>query len=234
MDRKIGVLGGMGPMASQLFYRYVTEMTDAACDQDHVRMVICSDAAMPDRTGAILSGEYDQVYRRMLDDAKMLENCGCEAIAITCNTAHFFGDMMAGSLNIPIIHMIRETAAKIAKEDPGAKVAVLATDGTVKTGLYQKHMEEAGLQAYVPEPEIQKEVMHQIYDRIKSGLPWDPESWRRIENAVTSAGCRRAVLGCTELPIIKEDNHLGDFYIDPMRILAEKVILFSGKKLKIG
>ena len=37
MDKKIGVIGGMGPMASQLFYKYVTEMTDAACDQEHVR-----------------------------------------------------------------------------------------------------------------------------------------------------------------------------------------------------
>ena len=159
MDKKIGVIGGMGPMASQLFYKYVTEMTDAACDQEHVRMIIYSDSGMPDRTGAILKGEYDEVYSRMLDDARTLQNCGCEAIAITCNTAHFFGDMIADKLSIPIIHMIKETTAKIAEEEPGAKVAVLATDGTIKTGLYQKHMEAAGLVPYAPEPEIQKEVM---------------------------------------------------------------------------
>ena len=126
MDKKIGVIGGMGPMASQLFYKYVTEMTDAACDQEHVRMIIYSDSGMPDRTRAILKGEYDEVYSRMLDDARTLQNCGCEAIAITCNTAHFFGDMIADKLSIPIIHMIKETTAKIAEEEPGAKVAVLA------------------------------------------------------------------------------------------------------------
>ena len=65
MDKKIGVLGGMGPMASQLFYKLVTEKTAADCDQDHVRMVIYSDASMPDRTGAILSGEYDKVYSQL-------------------------------------------------------------------------------------------------------------------------------------------------------------------------
>lgn len=232
MDRKIGVIGGMGPMASQLFYKYVTEMTDAACDQEHVRMIIYSDSEMPDRTGAILRGEYEEVYSRMLEDAKALENCGCEAIAITCNTAHFFGDMIADKLHIPIIHMIRETTAKIAGEQPGAKVAVLATDGTIKTGLYQKHMEAAGLIPYAPEPEIQKEVMHQIYDRVKAGLPWDEPSWERIEKAVKDAGCSKAILGCTELPIIKRENNLDDYYVDPMEVLAEKVIEFSGKKLK--
>lgn len=232
MDRKIGVIGGMGPMASQLFYKYVTEMTDAACDQEHVRMIIYSDSGMPDRTGAILRGEYEEVYSRMLEDAKALENCGCEAIAITCNTAHFFGDMIADKLHIPIIHMIRETTAKIAGEQPGAKVAVLATDGTIKTGLYQKHMEAAGLIPYAPEPEIQKEVMHQIYDRVKAGLPWDQPSWERIEKAVKDAGCSKVILGCTELPIIKRENNLDDYYVDPMEVLAEKVIEFSGKKLK--
>ena len=132
MDKKIGVLGGMGPMASQLFYKLVTEKTAADCDQDHVRMVIYSDSSMPDRTGAILSGEYDKVYSQLLEDAKVLENCGCEAICITCNTAHFFGEMMVDQLKVPFIHMIKETVDAIARETPGAKVAVLATDGTIK------------------------------------------------------------------------------------------------------
>jgi len=180
-------------MASQLFYKLVTEKTAADCDQDHVRMVIYSDSSMPDRTGAILSGEYDKVYSQLLEDAKVLENC---------------------------------------RETPGAKVAVLATDGTIKTGLYQKHMEAAGLTAYAPSEEIQKEVMYQIYDRIKSGLVWDAASWDRIEEAVKSAGCQKAIMACTELSVIKADNGLSDFYVDPMEVLAEKVILFSGRRLK--
>ena len=72
MSKLIGVLGGMGPMASQLFYKYVTEMTDAKCDQDHVRMLIYSDCEMPDRTAAILSCEYSAPYDRMLANAKIL------------------------------------------------------------------------------------------------------------------------------------------------------------------
>lgn len=232
MDKKIGVLGGMGPMASQLFYKMVTEKTAADCDQDHVRMVIYSDSSMPDRTGAILKEEYDEVYNQLLEDAKMLEACGCEAICITCNTAHFFGEMMADQLKVPFIHMIQETVNAIAKDTPGAKVAVLATDGTIKTGLYQKHMDAAGLTAYAPDEEIQKEVMYQIYERVKSGLPWDRASWDRIEEAIKKVGCQKAIMACTELSVIKADNGLSDFYVDPMEALAEKVILFSGRKLK--
>lgn len=94
-DRKIGIIGGMGPAATWLFYRYVTEMTEASCDQDHVNMVILSDAAMPDRTAAILSGKEEPVMKKMREDVKTLVGCGCEAVAVTCNTAHFFMEKVA-------------------------------------------------------------------------------------------------------------------------------------------
>ncbi|MGC2873405.1 aspartate/glutamate racemase family protein [Ihubacter sp. rT4E-8] len=232
MSKKIGVLGGMGPMASQLFYKMVTEMTYAECDQDHVNMIICSDTSMPDRTGAILSGQLEEVHDKMLANAKMLEGCGCQAVAITCNTAHYFADMIANDLGIPIIHMIKETVEKLTESDPGGKIAILATDGTIQTGIYQKRMEEAGLRPYVPEPELQKIVMYQIYDCIKAGKAYDAEQWKYLDEAVRSAGCTHAIMGCTELSVIKSDEGLGEFYVDPMKVLAEKVIRFSGREMK--
>ncbi len=232
MKRKIGVLGGMGPMASQLFYKMVTERAVAECDQDHVSMILCSDTSMPDRTEAILSGQLMEVHDKMLSDAKMLEDCGCQALAITCNTAHYFADMIADELSVPIIHMIKETVGKLSEMDPGSKVAVLATDGTIKTGIYQKRMEEAGLKPYVPEPELQQIVMHQIYDCVKAGRPFDAEKWNVLDKTVRAAGCTHAIMGCTELSVIKADEGLDDFYLDPMEVLAEKVIQFSGGEVK--
>lgn len=234
MKKKIGVLGGMGPMASQLFYKMVTEKTCASCDQDHVSMVICSDTSMPDRTGAILSGQLQEVHDKMLSDARMLEECGCQAIAITCNTAHYFADMIADELSIPIIHMIKETVSRITEEASGSKVAILATDGTIQTGIYQKRMEEAGLRPYVPDAELQSIVMYQIYDCVKAGKPYDAEKWNVLDRTVRAAGCTHAIMGCTELSVIKADEGLDDFYLDPMEVLAEKVIEFSGGKVKRG
>lgn len=229
MEHPIGIIGGMGPMASQLFYKMVTEHTAAERDQDHINLILLSDASMPDRTAAILSGQYDGPYEQLLSDARMLEQCGCTAIAITCNTAHFFADMIADKIGIPILHMIRETAATLAGRCPGGVIGVMATDGTVQTGLYQKALTERGLTPWTPPADIQKEVMHQIYDRVKKGLPWDQESWGRIEAAYRQAGCAAVVLACTELSVIKADEGLEDWYVDPMETLARKVIETAGK-----
>ena len=86
MSKLIGIIGGMGPMASQLFYKMVTDMTEASCDQDHLNMIIYSDASMQDRTSAILNGDYAKIHNQLLADAKILEKSGCEAIGVTCNT----------------------------------------------------------------------------------------------------------------------------------------------------
>lgn len=234
MEKMIGVLGGMGPMASQLFYKMVTEMTDASNDQEHLKMMIFSDTSMPDRTKAILSGNIEPVREKLLEDAKMLQQCGCKAIGITCNTAHYFADLIQDQLEIPIIHMIKETVNAISESMPGAKVALLATDGTVRTRIYQDRMEKAGLQPYILPEEMQKQVMYQIYDRIKSGKPWDAENWADLETHIKAAGCSCAIMGCTELSVIKMDNQLDDYYVDPMAVLAEKLILFAGKQIKLN
>lgn len=234
MEKKIGIIGGMGPAASCLFYKYVTDMTDVSCDQEHLNLMILSDASMPDRTQAILSGDYDRVEERLLNDALTLQNCGCEAIGITCNTSHFFVDRIADKLSIPVIHMIDRTAFYIAKQESRGLTAVLATDGTIKMGLYQKRLEKYGAEPFILPEDMQRIIMYEIYDRIKKGLPCDVEAWKKVDTFIRNAGCSNAVLACTELSVIKDEIGLGDFYVDAMRILAREVILFGGRKLKDG
>lgn len=220
----------MGPMASQLFYKMITEHTKAEKDQDHVNLMLLSDASMPDRTAAILSGSYDSPYRQLLEDARLLEQCGCRAIGITCNTSHFFADMIADQLTIPLIHMIRETAKAVAGRGCGGIVGIMATDGTIQTGLYQKALSDVGVESFTPTERIQRAVMYQIYDRIKNGQSYDAPGWQRIEAAYREAGCSNVLLACTELSVIKSEEGLDDWYVDPMEILARKVIEFAGKE----
>ena len=135
-ESKLGVLGGMGPQATQVFYQFVLDRTDAARDQDHLPAVILSDTGIPDRTAAILSGDTGPVYARLLADARFLESWGAACIAIPCNTSHTFVPTLQRELNVPIVNMVTETAA--ALKTLGAKrVGILATDGTVRMGLYQ-------------------------------------------------------------------------------------------------
>lgn len=232
MKEMLGVIGGMGPLASQLFYKLITEKTQAKQDQEHLNLLLYSDAAMPDRTLAILSGNPEEVTQRLLEDARLLEREGCKGIAITCNTAHYFADSLEQSLSIPVIHMIREAARKTAQTCKGKRAAVLATQGTVKTRLYQNALEEEGVIPYIPTEEGQQRVTHLIYDCVKSGKPADMGQWKLIEQELLEAGCEKALLACTELSCIREQENLGDFYLDPLEILAERCIVFMGGTIK--
>ena len=142
-EAKLGVLGGMGPQATQVFYQFVLDRTDAAKDQDHLPALILSDTGIPDRTAAILSGDTEGLYRRLLADAKMLEGCGCTVLAIPCNTSHYFADRLQGEIGVPIIHMLRETAAALAsqgKKRPG----ILGPDGRDKFAKIDRAIRKAG------------------------------------------------------------------------------------------
>ena len=228
---KLGVLGGMGPQATQMFYQFVLDRTAAAADQEHLPAVILSDTGMPDRTAAILSGDTEGLYRRLLEDARLLERCGCTALAIPCNTSHFFVDRLQDETVVPILHMIRETAAALAaqgKKRPG----ILATDGTIQTGLYQKECAAVGLEAVAPGESAQRLVMSVIYDEIKQGEKGSRDKFAKIDKAVREAGCDCAILACTELSVFSTYHPLPPFYVDAMMVLAERAVELCGYPLR--
>jgi len=231
-EQKLGVLGGMGPQATQMFYQFVLDRTDAMRDQEHLPAVILSDTAMPDRTTAILSGNTEEIYARLKKDAQLLENCGCTAIAIPCNTSHYFVDRLQGEIGVPIVHMIRETASALAatgKKRPG----ILATDGTIQSGLYQKECAALGMEAVVPDEATQKLVMSIIYDEIKQGEQGSREKFAQIDRALRNAGCDCAILACTELSVFAAYHSLPAFYLDAMMVLAERSVERCGYPLRM-
>lgn len=230
-EAKLGVLGGMGPQATQVFYQFVLDHTDAVRDQDHLPAVILSDTGIPDRTAAILSGDTEGLYRRLLKDARLLESCGCTALAIPCNTSHYFADRLQGEISVPIIHMLRETVKTLAlqgKRRPG----ILATDGTIRTGLYQRECAAVGLEAVAPAPEIQKLVMSIIYDEIKQGEQGSRDKFAQIDRAIRRSGCDCAILACTELSVFATYHPLPPFYLDAMMVLAERAVERCGYPLR--
>ena len=233
MNDRLGVLGGMGPQATNTFYQYIIDRTDARTDQEHLSVLIFSDCAMPDRTAAILGtqAQKDEVYERLLSDARMLERAGCTAIAVPCNTSHYFLDRVQEQISIPIVHMIRETARLLVsqgKKRPG----ILATDGTIRTGLYQREFAAFGIYAAAPRPAAQKQVMSLIYDDIKAGKAGDPEKFAAFTKDLVEQGCDCAVLACTELSVFANQHHLSPFYVDAMAVLAQRSIELCHKPLR--
>ena len=227
----LGVLGGMGPQATNTFYQRIIDRTQAETDQEHLRVLLWSDAKIPDRTAGILGGDGEAVYQALLSGARLLENAGCTVLAIPCNTSHYFADRLQAALSVPIVHMIRETVKAIAGAGHGT-VGVLATDGTIRTGIYQKELEAAGLTAVTPPEALQRVVMSIIYDEIKRGETGSREKFGEIDQFLRAAGCDCAILGCTELSVYRTLHSLPPYYIDAMEILAEQSILRCGKQLR--
>ena len=232
-DYRLGVLGGMGPQATNTFYQFVIDRTDAATDQEHVNALILSDSGMPDRTGAILGTEEERraVFQRLVADAKLLEGAGCTVIAVPCNTSHFFLDQVQKEISIPILHMIRETA-KALHAQGRTRPGILATDGTIQTGLYQKEFAALGIQAVVPTPAAQKLVMSLIYDDVKAGRDGDPQKFAAVHRDLVAQGCDCGVLACTELSVFADKHPLPPFYTDAMAVLAERAVEACGKPLR--
>ena len=231
-EQRLGILGGMGPQATQDFYQRILDKTDASCDQEHLPTLIWSDTARPDPTAAILGGDAEGCYQRLLAGARLLERGGCTVLAIPCNTSHYFADRLQGEISIPLIHMPRETVGELAAAGK-RKVGILGTDGTVQTGVYQRECAARDLLGVSPPPEIQKLVMSIIYDEIKRGETGSREKFAVIDRWLRQAGCDSAILGCTELSVYRTYHGLPDYYMDAMDVLAQRCITACGYKLRL-
>ena len=228
----VGVLGGLGPMASVYFYEMVVNMTDANTDQEHVDMIITNRATTPDRTAFIVGSSDEDPSNILIDDAKKLEKYGVDFIVMTCNTAHYFYEKIARSVKLPLVNIVEETI-KYAKATNHKKLGILATTGNIKTSLYQNMCKKYDMEYLTLDENRQSQVMEIIYDDIKSGKPADMEKFNSIVNYLKENDCDGGILGCTELSILKNDNELdGHFYIDSLEVLARETIVRSGRKLK--
>lgn len=231
--KKLGIIGGMGPLATQLLYKEITEHTEAECDQEHIDMLIISHASMPDRTAAIRSGKTDEVFNLLLNDAKFLEENGAAAIAIPCNTSHYFFEKLQKKINIPIINMVSAAVEDAKRKNPNIKkIGILATDGTISTGIYKKECEKSGLEYFAPNDIHQKLVMKIIYEQIKKGIRGSDEDFAKINAHLLENGCDAAILACTELSCFAKENGVSEFYTDALDALRDRAITICGARIK--
>jgi len=233
MKKTIGILGGMGPLATADLFRKIVTMTKAGCDNDHIRIYIDDNASIPDRTAAILSGGKDPTPI-MADSLKKLESCGADCIIMPCNTAHYFLPRLQAMTEVPFLSMLEATAKTCAKTFPGKTAAILATKGTLATGLYEEALKAQGVAYLVPNADEQDALMRVIYEGVKADAA--PEAYRAdMEGVMETLAARGAdyfILGCTELPVAADLLGLTQPMIDPTTELAKAAITFCGYELK--
>lgn len=138
MDKKtVGILGGMGPLATVELFRLIVSNTESPNDQGHIRIIIDNNPQIPDRTNAILNGGESPV-NALVKSASMLKNDGADFLIIPCNTSHYYIDEISRNAGIEIVNMI-ETTAIYLKEHNIKTIGLLATSGSVKTLVYEKN-----------------------------------------------------------------------------------------------
>ena len=231
-DKKVlGVIGGMGPIATSYFMELVIKMTEAASDQDHLDMIIYNIPSIPDRTAYILDHSKPDPLPAILDIADKLDHLGVQFLAMPCCTAHYFQDELEKSIKKPFVNIIKATVGYL-KEHGITKAGIMATDGTMSTGLFERELSNQGIEAVIPSPDRQKDVMHIIYDNVKANKPADMERFRSVGDEMRANGAEAIILGCTELSLVKRDNYIGPGYIDAMEVLAQKSLISCGSVLK--
>ncbi len=226
--KKLGVIGGLGPMATAYFLQLLVQMTEARTDQEHIEVLLHSKPQIPDRTRFILGQSREDPLPQMVEIGRELAGQGAELIAVPCVTAHYFQKKLEDSIGIPVVDTIRETALSL-KAAGVTKAGILATDGTIESGLFQRAFAGEGISAMLPDRAGQQAVMQIIYQNVKAGQPVDSAAFWRVAEGLFGQGAPAVLLACTELSLVKRDFGLGEGFLDVMEVLARKAVLICGR-----
>lgn len=229
----VGVLGGVGPGATAYFLQRLVERTTASCDQEHIRTLAFNDTAVPDRTAFLTGVSSRNPLDTLLEDGLLLEACGCDLLALPCNTAHCFLDELQGRLHVPLVNMVRETVVAAARAGL-RRIEVLATAGTRACDVYGREAARLGLECIYPTPLLQERVSRLIFEEVKAGLAVDSRNLDELAAAAAQEGADGIVLGCTELSYgFGGRTHAGGLpVIDALDVLVDCVIERTGHHVR--
>ena len=238
----IGILGGMGTQAGLDFCNKLAVLNRGKIDQQYPLFILYNKSNIPGRpesigiqTSKLLNRlrkkdnkkKYDKVLKSLLKGCKLLEKNKCKFIVIPCNTAHYWYDDLQKKINIPIINMPREVFKVTNKQcKNNTKIGLLATEGTLKTGVYNKFFEKK-YQLVSPNNKIQKKNVNKAIRFVKMGnIKAAEKSIKPAIDYLIKNKCKKIILGCTELPIaifaFKSFNKVksSKIFLDPNLILA--------------
>jgi aspartate racemase len=198
----LGVLGGMGPLASAQFMARLTLLTPAARDQDHIPTVLWSDPRVPDRTLARSAGAEDPLPW-LLRGVAGLRRAGAGAIAIPCNTAHGWYEPIRAAAGVPVLHIVEAARIELERQlgDPGP-IGIMGTEATLAMRLYQDGLEKRGWRCLLPSDAQMRRLVTPAIALVKANRV--AEAYAPLAACVAELagqGAAGVVLGCTEIPL---------------------------------
>ena len=231
IQKTIGIIGGMGPMATADLFMKLIQFTAAAKDAEHMHILVDNNPKTPDRTAAIVHGA-ESPLPYLIASGKRLETAGADFLLIPCITSHYFLDDLTRELQIPVMSIIEETA-KYLQAQCIKKVVVLATDGTRISCVFDKGFSAYGIEILYPCEAAQKALMDVIYKGIKAGsATWNMDPLNSEVEKMLAEGAEAVILGCTELPLAAVKYGIAGKLINPTDLLARAAILHAGYALK--
>lgn len=223
----LGVLGGMGPLATADFLRKLVKKTPADADQKHIPVLLYGDCTTPDRTASVL-GTGASPLRQLLAGISFLNAQGAGAICIPCNSAHCWYDDMQRASAVPVIHIVEASARQVRRKNPNAKkVGVLSTLGTHRMGIYRDTLTRMGYEVVSPSD-------HEFETLISPAIAMNKaNNWSEAEPLYDTAaqhlwdrGADIIVLGCTEIPFGMERRYrtMPTKFVDSNDALVDAVL----------
>lgn len=227
----LGVIGGLGPMATAYFLELIVQMTQAETDQEHLETIIFDRPSTPDRTAYILDHSQPSPLPVFQQSARQLQSLGATCLAIPCVTAHYFLPGITQAVNIPVINALEETSLYLLKNGIDT-CGILGTTGTVQSGVLQTALAKHGISCIVPDSLHQTKIMNVIYDEIKAGKTPDAAKIQEASASLRSRGAQCNLLACTELSLVPKSCDLGPGMLDILEVLARACVLYCGKPLR--
>ncbi len=221
----IGVLGGMGPLATVDFLMKLVTLAPAQRDQDHVPTVVWNVPQIPDRQKA-LAGTGPSPLPAMIEGIERLNGAGATRIVIPCNTAHtWLNDLQAAS-EAPIIPIADATLDLLPE---GGTVGLIATRGTLEAGIYQSRLAARGIACLTPtDAEIEDLFVPGCYAVKRNDLDRAADLLEQAARVLVDHGAERLILACTEVPVAlgHAKSELLAMSIDPAVALAQACIRY--------
>lgn len=229
--RTVGVIGGLGPLATLDFFERILRRTRAVREQDHLRLIIDNNTKVPDRN-AFQRGEGPSPGPALAASARGLQDAGADFIVMACNTTHAWEADIRAAISVPFISIIDVTIEAVADMRPDA-VGVLAVDACLTAGLYQNGLQKAGLRPVLLSADSQKTFMELIY-RIKNGDSGEVvrRAMATLARKLESQGAEVIIAGCTEIPIVLTADDIEGELVSSTDVLVERTIVFAGAELK--
>jgi len=222
---RLGVLGGMGPLATADFLVKLIRATPAASDQEHMPVIVHNVPQVPDRSTAFLAGS-DAPWPHLLDGLRTLEAAGCAAIAIPCNTAHVWHARLAHETVLPVLHIGEAGVDALLKQSVGARRGgILATSATLQARIYHDRLAMHGIAALTPDDALQGTHVSAAIGAVKGGRIEEARVLlAHAARALIAQGADALLLACTEIPVALAGVSLDVPAIDPTDALARACV----------